>query len=419
MELKYSNLPWIGNIPKLWRIEKIKFHLVRDEQRNPGDKQVLSVYREYGVIPKESRDDNHNVTSEDVSKYKWVKPGDFVINKMKAWQGSMGLSRYEGIVSPAYFIYKPKSNLIYGDYIHYLFRNCYKNEFRRLSGGIREGQWDLSSNCFENTLFPIPSLIEQKKITVFLNNECNKINEINLIIEEQMNTLEEYKRSLIIETVTKGLNPNVNYKDSNIEWIGEIPEHWQLRRNKYNFMLDKKIVGADWKSKQLLSLTKNGIKKINDGEQSGKVPTSFSTYQNVEVNDIVMCLFDLDCSAVFSGLSKYEGMISPAYKCFKCNNDVLPEFVNYYFMAVFIDRKYMRYSKNVRYSLSSDEFLALPIIIPPLSEQKAIADYLDGKCGEIDEIIDGKRKQLEILKEYKQSVIYEYVTGKKEVSANE
>ena len=128
-----------------------------------------------------------------------------------------------------------------------------------------------------------------------------------------------------------------------------------------------------------------------------------------------MCLFDLDCSAVFSGISPFNGMISPAYKCFKCRGNVLPEYIDYYFRTVFIDRKYKRYSKNVRFSLSSDEFLALRIIVPPLSEQKAIADYLDDKCGQIDEIIDGKRQQLEALKSYKQSLIYEYVTGKKGV----
>ena len=153
VEMRDSGIAWVGDIPAHWLVEKVKFHLQRNEPRNPGDKQVLSVYREYGVIPKDSRDDNHNVTSEDTSNYKYVVPGNIVINKMKAWQGSMGVSEYEGIVSPAYFIYKFTDNQIMPKYLHYLFRSCYKDEFRRISGGIREGQWDLSPYEFSNTLF--------------------------------------------------------------------------------------------------------------------------------------------------------------------------------------------------------------------------------------------------------------------------
>lgn len=139
-EMKDSGLDWIGKIPSHWTIEKFKYHLRRFEPRNPGHQKVLSLYREFGVIPKDSRDDNHNITSEDTSKYKYVKPGDFVINKMKAWQGSVAVSDYEGIISPAYFVYKFTDNVFFKKYFHYLLRGCYKDEFRRLSGGIREGQ---------------------------------------------------------------------------------------------------------------------------------------------------------------------------------------------------------------------------------------------------------------------------------------
>ena len=136
-EMKDSGIEWIGDIPKNWTSKKVKYYLFRDEKRNPGEMPILSVYREYGVIPKNSRDDNHNVTSEDTSKYKYVRPGYLVINKMKAWQGSMGVSDYEGVVSPAYFIYRLKSKDILPEYIHHLLRSCYKDEFRRISGVIR------------------------------------------------------------------------------------------------------------------------------------------------------------------------------------------------------------------------------------------------------------------------------------------
>lgn len=201
-EMKDSGVQWIGDIPKHWKVEKIKYHLKRNEPRNPGDKQVLSVYREYGVIPKDSRDDNHNVTSEDTSKYKYVVPNNLVINKMKAWQGSMGVSEYEGIVSPAYFIYVFTSTILLPKYIHYLFRGCYKDEFRRISGGIREGQWDLSASEFEDTLLLIPTQEEQHNIVDYIELKIKEIDSIISEKKQQIETIEEYKKSLIFEYVT-------------------------------------------------------------------------------------------------------------------------------------------------------------------------------------------------------------------------
>lgn len=199
-------------------------------------------------------------------------------------------------------------------------------------------------------------------------------------------------------------------KNSNIQWIGEIPDDWEVLKNKYNFELSKEIVGAKSASTQLLSLTKNGIKAITEDQQNGKVPASFNTYQVVKKDDIVMCLFDLDVSAVFSGISNYDGMISPAYKCFKCKPHLNPKYVDYYFRAVFVDRKYKRYSKNVRYSISAEEFMTLPILVPPLATQTSIATYLDSKCSEIDGLIADINKQIETLNELKKSTITEAVT---------
>ena len=202
VDMKDSGIEWVGTIPKHWIVEKIKYHLQRKEPRNPGDVQVLSVYREYGVIPKDSRDDNHNVTSEDTSKYKYVKPGNLVINKMKAWQGSLAISEYEGIVSPAYFIYHFIDDVFNKKYFHYLIRSCYKDEFRRISTGIREGQWDLPSRDFENELVLIPPKNVQNDIVNYLDSKCSEIDAIIQTKKEQLDVLAEYKKSLIYEYVT-------------------------------------------------------------------------------------------------------------------------------------------------------------------------------------------------------------------------
>ena len=201
-EMKDSGIEWIGEIPKDWNVDKIKYHLKRNEPKNPGNAIVLSVYRDYGVIPKDSRDDNHNVTSEDTSKYKYVKKGQLVINKMKAWQGSLAVSDYDGIVSPAYFIYDFIDEEYNHKYFHYLVRSCYKEEFKRISGGIREGQWDLSPEGFSNTLILLPSVEEQNRILDYILQKEMEIDSLIADKKRQLDILADYKKSLIYEYVT-------------------------------------------------------------------------------------------------------------------------------------------------------------------------------------------------------------------------
>ena len=201
--MKDSGAGWMPIVPAHWLVEKIKYHLHIKTQKNMGDKQVLSLYRDHGIVPKDSRDDNHNVTSEDTSSYRFVKVGDFVVNKMKAWQGSVAVSQYEGIVSPAYFVYEFVDKSFNKQYFHYLLRNkSYTTEFMRLSGGIRVGQWDLPAEAFENTLILIPPVEEQRQIADYLDKKCKEIEEIIAEKQSQIETLESYKKSLIYEYVT-------------------------------------------------------------------------------------------------------------------------------------------------------------------------------------------------------------------------
>lgn len=200
---KQSGIPWAETIPAHWVSEKFRYKLKVRRVTGQGDKQVLSVYREYGVVPKDSRDDNHNVTSEDTSKYKYVRPNDFVINKMKAWQGSMGVSDHEGIVSPAYFVYGFSDDDYNPRYFHYFMRNANNiPEYRRLSGGIREGQWDLSPYDLGNMPVIVPPKAEQNEIVAFLDEKCAAIEQSIADKQTQIETLKAYKSSLIYEYVT-------------------------------------------------------------------------------------------------------------------------------------------------------------------------------------------------------------------------
>lgn len=198
-----TNLGWIDRIPEHWGFEKFRYKLKARRISGHGDKQVLSVYREYGVILKESRGDNHNRTSDDTSNYKYVRPNDFVINKMKAWQGSMGVSEYEGIVSPAYFVYEFSDDDYNPRYFHYFMRNANNiPEYRRLSGGIREGQWDLSPYDLGNMPIVVPPKAEQDEIVNYLDKKCSAIEQSIADKLTQIETLKAYKASLIYEYVT-------------------------------------------------------------------------------------------------------------------------------------------------------------------------------------------------------------------------
>lgn len=423
-EMKDSGIEWIGEIPKEWKIDKIKYHLKRNEPKNHGNAIVLSVYRDYGVIPKDSRDDNHNVTSEDTSKYKYVKKGQLVINKMKAWQGSLAVSDYNGIVSPAYFIYDFTDEEYNHKYFHYLVRSCYKEEFKRISGGIREGQWDLSPEAFANTLALLPPLVEQKYIANYLDIQCSEIDATAEDIQKEISLLEEYKKSVITEAVTKGLNPDAEMKDSGIEWIGEVPKHWGTIRIGNAFSIRNERNYLPMEQVQLLSLY-SGKGVFPTGEEgttnSGNHAQTVADYKIVKKNDIVVNIILAWMGSL--GISNYNGVVSPAYDVYIPNEEkVVPHYYHYVFRTSGIANECYRYGRGImmmRWRTYSSEFKRIHVPFPPLEEQQQIADFLDSKCSEIDAIIADKKRQRGILAEYKKSLIYEYVTGKKEVPVHE
>jgi len=177
VEMKDSGIEWIKKVPKSWEIKKTRFFLKEVSEKNYPNEEILSLYRDYGVIPKNSRDDNHNVTSLDTSGYKLVNHNQLVINKMKAWQGSMAISEIRGIISPAYYVYEVLDKQIYTKFLHYALRNnAYLDEYRRISAGLRIGQWDLNKDLFKNVKIAFPSTMdEQRQIVDFLEEKIKWI----------------------------------------------------------------------------------------------------------------------------------------------------------------------------------------------------------------------------------------------------
>lgn len=419
-KMRDSGIPWIGEVPEKWKVMKIGhcFRLKNEKNFLPENKvQLLSLYTGIGVFPTNSEkaktSGNH---AQTVNGYKIVHKNDIVVNIILAWMGSIGVSDYDGVVSPAYDVYTPDLSKAIPRYAHYVFRtDGIAGECLKYGRGIMMMRWRTYSPEFKQIKIPFPSLKEQHRIADFLDSKCSEIDALIENLRARMESVKEYKKAVITEAVTKGLDKDAKMKDSGVEWIGEVPEEWDVKRNSLNFDIRKTLVGENWSNMQLLSLTTNGVKNITIDDQVGKRPKTLATYQIAHKNDIVMCLFDLDASAVFSGLCKKNGIISPAYKLLKCKNGMFPPYAEYYFRAVFDGRKYKKYAKSIRYTISTNDFMHLKMPVPPLAEQQQIADYLDEKCKNINNRVQKRRQQLEWLKEYKKSLIFDYVTGKKRV----
>lgn len=412
-EMKHSGAKWIGEIPTSWQSDKLKYHLRRKEPKNPGNMIVLSLYRELGIIPKDSRDDNHNQTSEDTSKYKYIKPGNFVVNKMKAWQGSVAVSDYEGIISPAYYVYEFIDNIYFKRYFHYLLRGCYKDEFMRLSGGMRVGQWDLSSEDLENTLVIIPPIDEQKKIADFLDKKCAEIDDLIADIQNQIDTLEQYKKSTVIETVTNGLNANVAMKDSETQWIGKIPESWKCVRGKYILKNISKPIRDD---DGVITCFRDGEVTLRSKrrEEGFTMADKEIGYQGIDVGDLVVHGMDGFAGAI--GISDSRGKASPVLNVLETKQN--KKYIMYFLRSMAYGDVFLAMATGIRVrscDLRWNKLAELFYPIPPIEEQAKIVEYIDNILEETNCIIASKKEQIATLEAYKKSVIYEYVTGKKEV----
>ena len=428
-EMKDSGIAWIGAIPNHWKVSKIKQIVCWKSVKGQPDLPVLSLYRDYGVIPKDSRDDNHNVTSLDTSGYKVVERGDLVINKMKAWQGSLAVSEYNGIVSPAYHICKITSENICKKYLHYLLRDAsYLPEYMRLSTGLRVGQWDLSFDDFKNVPFLVPPLAEQERIAAFLDAECA---EIDAVLEKTRASIEEYKKlkqAVITQAVTKGIRGDRPMKDSGIEWIGDIPAEWEVSSVRYIGRLQNGISkGGEFFGAGFPFVSYGDVYKNYELPRSvsGLIDTSEderNTY-SVEYGDIFFTRTSETIEEVgFSCVCKssipnatFAGFVI-RLRPFCADEKILTDYAKYYFRGEHI-RAYLVKEMNLvtRASLGQTLLKGLSITVPPKSVQREIAEYLDAKCAEIDRLIATKQQFLTELETYKKSIIYEYVTGKKEV----
>ncbi|WP_220125651.1 MULTISPECIES: restriction endonuclease subunit S [Vibrio] len=420
---------WLGRVPSHWEVVRLRYLFKRVKRTNCPEKELLSVYRDYGVIPKNSRDDNHNKPSDDLSPYQLVESGDLVMNKMKAWQGSIAISEYEGIVSPAYFVYSfsgEGKNAIDSKYVHYLLRSpAYITQYMARSKGIRVNQWDLEPEAFEHIEVLLPTIKEQKAIATFLDRETQRID--SLIEEKQtfIKLLKEKRQALISHVVTKGLNPNVEMQDSGIEWIGQVPKHWEVKKIKHicsNFMYG----------------TSQDCNQSDVGYPVLRIPNIKST--NVDFEDLKYANIS-DVDALTYLLSRGDILVirtngNPNLvgqsALFDSNGQYL--FASYLIKLTpkrGVDTSFLVEAMNslsVRqaltfqsrtsvgnYNLSIPSLANTSIAIPPIDEQKTITNYLSAATINIDLLIQETDKSIALLKEHRTSLISAAVTGKIDV----
>ena len=236
LSMRDSGVPWLGRMPKHWKVLQLRQVLRRHAERDRPDLPLLSVVREKGVIPRDTTNagDNHNFIPDDLSNYKVVRVGQFAMNKMKAWQGSYGVSRHDGIVSPAYFVFRVMD--LVPEYFHTAIRSrAYVPFFTQASDGVRIGQWDLSLVRLREIPFAVPPAAEQTAIIRFLDHVDRKIQRYIRAKQKLIALLEEQKQATIHQAVTGQIDvrtsqPYSAYKDSGGEWLEKIPAHWEVTR---------------------------------------------------------------------------------------------------------------------------------------------------------------------------------------------
>lgn len=418
-EMKDSGISWVGEIPKEWSVWRNKyiFKITKDIVLPSKSYQLLSLTTT--GIKEKDENDNGGKVPENYDGYQIVKENDLVMCLFDLDCSAVfsGLSPYNGMISPAYKVLKVKKRIANEQYYRYWFNYVGSKRFyKQYSKSLR---FTLNADEFNRLFSLLPPLAEQQRIAEFLDRACEKIDGLKEDIQAQIDTLEQYKRSIITEAVTHGLNPSAPMKDSKV-WYGQIPYEWKELKGKYVFK--QRNDRGNNVCLQLLSptqkygvipqdkyeeLTGMNAVKLNDS-------TNYALLKTIHKGDYCISLRSFQGGFEYS---EYEGVVSPAYQVFYPIITIADGYYKYLFKEKgFIDvmNSYtmsLRDGKNIAFDDFGDTFIP----VPPLDEQQEIADYLDDKCAEIERIIADKKTQIETLDGYKKSLIYEYVTGKKEV----
>lgn len=423
---KDSGISWLGEYPSDWELKKIKYCLQeRVEKNNPvRTTEILSLTAKQGVIPYDQKEGGGNKPKEDVSAYRLAYPGDIVMNSMNILSGSVGLSQYFGCVSPVYYMLRPWKAIEDVRYYNYIFQTTmFQRSLFGLGNGIlikESGNGKLNTirmripmDKFGGLFIPVAPIDEQKRIADFLDAKCAEVNALTADIQTQIDTLEQYKRSVITETVTKGVNLDAEMKDSGIQWIGDMPAHWDVIRGKYILRYMQKPVREN---DGVITCFRDGevTLRSNRREDGFTMSDKEIGYQGIDVGDLVV--HGMDGFAGSIGISDSRGKASPVLNVL--DTDHCKRYIMYYLRSMAYSNVFLALATGIRVrscDLRWNKLAELSYPVPPLDEQNAIVEHIDSVLSKADAVIADKKAQLATLDEYKKSLIFEYVTGKKEV----
>ena len=423
-EMKDSGIEWIGQIPTGWELRRAKTLFTQRNSKGNEIEVLLSPTQKYGVVPQRQLEGVVQVKEDtDLQMFKTVHKGDFVIS-LRSFQGGFEYSLYEGVCSPAYQVFYPTSPIC-DTYYRYLFKSqSFISKMNNLTVGIREGK-NIQYVDFANSQIPVPPLAEQERIAAFLDAECA---EIDAVLEKTRASIEEYKKlkqAVITQAVTKGIRGDRPMKNSGIEWIGEIPVEWEIRKifraiNKVgdidHYMPDSVDDGIPY------LMTGDLQEKLSDVNLKHCKKVSFQDYEmlsskiRVSKGDVIFARYATIGTVCFVDT---EDNILVSYACLiiKPNSSLLyGEFLLYYLKSTAFLEEIKQYIKaNTQANVGLDSVSKAKIALPSVHEQQKIVEYLRDKCKKIDALIRKKQQYLTEIENYKKSLIYEYVTGKKEV----
>ena len=410
---KDSGVLWIGDIPEHWEVKQLRSFLTMFTEKGHGDAQLLSVTREQGVIErdKEDKEENHNFVPDDLSGYKYIEKGDFAINKMKAWQGSYAVSEYNGIVSPAYFTCKLKG--VNKDFFSKAIRSkVYVPFFTQYSKGIRVGQWDLNPNALKSIPFFLPTPDEQSVIVKYIDEKTSKIDAYVADKEKEIELLQELKQKTIADAVTKGLNPDAKMKDSGISWIGEIPEHWEVKRIASLFT-GKVQANTDFRYHHAFKFYYGTLVPKNEVGDVEEYRDTYVKYSVLQKYDIMINGLNLNYDFVSQrvAIAPSDGIITSAYVVARPRKNTNAQYYNYLFKTMDNMKLFHGMGTGIRLTLSFDEMKKQVVVVPPQNEQQTIVSYIEEKCEKIDKLVSELQSEIDYLKEYKQRLIADCVTG--------
>lgn len=413
-EMKDSGLQWAGDIPQYWNIAKGKHFMAVLERPVRDDDNVITCFRNGEVTLRSNRREDGFTVATVEAGYQGIEPGDLVVHGMDGFAGAIGISDSRGKGTPALNVLSCSENK---KYIMYLLRAmAYTEVFMALSTGIRVRTCDTNWKKLKSLDYLIPPADEQQCIADFLDAKCAEIDALVADIQSQIDTLEQYKRSVITETVTKGLNPNAEMKDSGIQWIGDMPAHWNVIRGKYILHYMQKPVRED---DGVITCFRDGevTLRSNRREDGFTMSDKEIGYQGIDVGDLVV--HGMDGFAGSIGISDSRGKASPVLNVL--DTDQCKRYIMYYLRSMAYSDVFLALATGIRVrscDLRWNKLAELSYPVPPLDEQNAIVKHIDFVLSKADAVIADKKAQLATLDEYKKSLIFEYVTGKKEVPAS-